>query len=318
MNRVSTTKNNYMSLLLDVKRIFREGLVSFWRNKIVSFSSVLVMTMSLLMLSSILFLNGVLDFSLAQFQDRVDVNIYFFPDAPENEILELKQKISLIPEVRDVSYVSKEEALVDFEERHANDNLIQRSLEELGYNPLGASLNIRAYESTQYEAIIAAIESEPAVSNSNFVERSNYNDNEKIINRLNQFSSVVRGIAYAIMMFFAIVSILVVLSTMRISIYAAKNEITVKRLVGAEHRYVRGPFTVIGALYGLIAGLVTYISLFPITKWLSGVTASFFGGMDISTYLQQNALQFFIILCASGVILGVIASLLAIRKYLRV
>lgn len=307
-----------MSLHLDLKRIFREGLIAFWRNKIVSFSSVLVMTMSLLTLSSLLFLNGVLDFTLAQFQDRVDINIYFFPDAPVTEINQLEQKIKLIPEVRDVTYISKEEALADFEKRHEDDDLIKRSLEELGDNPLGASLNIRAHESTQYEAVVRSIESEPVVQNAEFVERINYNDNKKIIERLNQFGLIARGVSYAVILFLSIISVLVVLSTMRISIYASKDEITVKRLVGAEHRYIRGPFTVIGSLYGLIAGAITLLALFPITHWVSGVTETFFGGMNISNYFMANLLQFGIIIIAAGIILGFIASMLAIRKYLRV
>jgi cell division protein FtsX len=82
-----------MSLILDSKRIFREGLIAFWRNKLVSFSSVLVMTMSLLILSSLLFINGILDFSLHKLQDRVDVNIYFSPDTPVEEIKDPKTEV---------------------------------------------------------------------------------------------------------------------------------------------------------------------------------------------------------------------------------
>jgi cell division transport system permease protein len=306
-----------MSLLLDLKRIFREGLVDFWRNKLVSFSSLLVMTMSLLTLSSLLFFNGVLDFSVAQLEERVDVNIYFFPDAPVDEIHELEEKIKNIPEVKSVVYVSREDALIDFKKRHSEDELIKRSLEELGDNPLGASLNIKAKKSTQYEAIVNAIESEPMVVNSEFVERTNYRDNEKIIKRLNQFSSVVRGIAYAVFLFFAIISLLVILSTMRIAIYSSKNDIKVKRLVGAEHRYIRGPFTVLGVLYGFIAGIITFISLFFITGWVSSATKTFFGGMDVSTYFMNNLLQFGIIIIGTGILIGFFASFIAVRKYLR-
>ncbi len=307
-----------MSLGLDLKRIFREGLVAFWRNKVVSFASVLVMTLSLLVLSSLLFINGIINFSLNQLQDRVDMNIYFFPDTPVSEIQDLKERILLIPEVRDVAYISKEKALIDFQNRHADDDLIKRSLEELGDNPLGASLNIRAKDSTQYEAIITAVESEPIVNNSEFVERTNYHDNKKIIDRLNQFSSVVRGIAYASILFLAIIAVLVVLSTMRIAIYSSRNDIVIKRLVGAEHRYIRGPFTVIGVLYGFIAGIITIIILFPTTSWLSNVTKTFFGGMSIKNYFIDNILQFSIIICGTGILLGFFASILAIRKYLRV
>lgn len=307
-----------MSVALDFKRILREGLVSFWRNKLVSFSSLLIVSLSLLTLSLLLFSNGVLEFSLAQLEKRVDVNVYFYPDTPVKEIQQLQEKIRLIPEVLKVDYVSQEQALADFEKRHADDDLIKRSLEELGDNPLGASLNIRAKKSSQYQAIVKAIESDPLVTESRFVERINYHDNEKIIKRLNQFISVARGIVYVVMLFLSVISILVVLSTMRIAIYSAKKDVVVKRLVGAEHRYIRGPFTIMGMLYGFFAGIVTILALFPISHWLAKVTKTFFGGMDIYHYFLNNILQFSIIIIGSGIILASIASFLAVRKYLRI
>ena len=307
-----------MSLRLDLQRIVREGLVNFWRNKLVSFSTIVVMTMGLLVMTSLLFLNAVLGFSLKQLEDRVDVNIYFFPDVPEAEILALKDRVEIIPEVRDVQYISRDQAFIDFQERHANDDLINRSLEELGDNPLGASLNVRAYESTQYEAVIAAIESEPVVSNSEFVERINYYDNKTLIQRLNQFSTVARLVASAIIVFFTIVALLVVVSTMRIAIFAAKREIRIKRLVGAEHRYIRGPFVVMGGLYGLFAAILTMIALYPMTRWVGVYTESFFGGMDVFNFYLTNAFGIFVIVLSAGMLVGMLSSYLGTRKYLNI
>ena len=307
-----------MALRLDLQRIIREGLINFWRNKLVSFSTIIVMTMALMVMTSLLFLNAVLGFSLQQLQDRVDINIYFFPDVPESEIIALRDRIEIIPEVRDVQFVSRDQAYIERVERHKDDDLINRSLEELGDNPLGASLNIRAYESTQYEAVIAAIESEPVVANSEFVERINYYDNKSLIERLNQFSDVVRLVAYAVIVFFGVVALLVVLSTMRIAIFSAKREIIIKRLVGAEHRYTRGPFVVMGALYGLSAAVLTMIALYPMTRWVGVYTKTFFGGMDIFNYYIINALPIFVIVLTAGMIIGIVSSYLATRRYLNI
>jgi cell division transport system permease protein len=274
--------------------------------------------MSLLVLSGALFLNAVLGFSLSQLQDRVDVNVYFFPDTPVEEITSLSQTIEEIPEVRDVVYVSRDEAFEDFKNRHQGDELIRRSLEELGDNPLGASLNIRAYDSEDYESIVSSIESQPVVKNADFVERINYYDNKALIERLNEFSSISRSVAYATTVFFAAVAILVIISTLRIAIFSAKNDIIVKRLVGAEHRYVRGPFLVQGVMYGLISSILTMIALFPITRQIAAYTATFFGGMNIAQYYQTNVLSIFMILLAFAVILGIIASAISVKKYLKV
>lgn len=307
-----------MSLSLDLKRIFREGLVTFWRNKIVSFSAILTMTMSLIVLFSLLLMNGVLDFSITQLQERVDVNIYFLPDAAEKDILDLQEKITLIPEVRDVIYLSKDNALAEFEARHADDDLVKRSLEELGDNPLGASLNIRAHNSNQYEAIVAAIQSEPMVTRSQLVEDINYHDNKKIIQRLNEFASIIRVVGFGIIITLAIVVILIIMSMMRIAIYSVRDEIIVKRLVGAEHRYIRGPFTIIGSLYGGVAGLLTLIILYPLIYSLNDLTKTFFGGMNILVYYTSNIMSFAIIIIGTGILLAYIASLISVRRYLKI
>lgn len=307
-----------MSLILDLKRVTREGLVAFWRNKLVSFSSLLVMTMSLLVFSSLIFVNGILDFSLAQLEDRVDVNVYFMPEANTETVLEIKEKIALVPEVRDVEYVSREEALSLFNEKHADDNLIQQSLDELGENPLGAALNIRAHKSTQYETVVASMNAIVSSYDEDLIERVNYLDNKNLIDRLNSFSNVARNVVYAVMLFFGIIAFLVVLSTMRIIIYSMRGEIEVKRLVGAEHRYVRGPFIVNGLLYGAIAGLLATIALYPASSFITSKTISFFAGMNILDFYLANIFYIAVILVAGGALLGMFSSYVALRKYLKI
>lgn len=307
-----------MSLSLDIKRIATEGFRSFSRNSLVSFATVVVMTMSLLVFSGIIFLNAILGYSLNELNERVDVNIYFLPDAPEDEALELSQRISEIQGVREVSYISREEALANFQMKHADDELISRSLEELGDNPLGASLNVQAYDSADYEQIITTIEGDAAVSNGDFIDAINYHDNRALIERLGHFSAVTRSVGYAISVFFAAIAVLVIISTLRIAIYASKNDIVVKRLVGAEHRYVRGPFLIQGVLYGAVAAVLATLALIPIAAQVGAYTETFFGGMNLATYLQANFIQIFIVLLSVGVLLGIIASSISVKKYLKV
>jgi cell division transport system permease protein len=305
-----------MSLKLDLQRITKEGFMNFWRTKLVSFSTLIVMTMALLVASSLIFLNAIINFSITQLQDRVDINVYFFPDTPEVDVIAFQNRIIEMPLVRDINYVSREEALLDFQQRHSEDELISRSLEELGDNPLGASLNIRTFDSSQYEALVLDIEQDPVVLNTSFVDKINYNDNKLIIDRLNDFSGTIRLIGYGIIIVFSIVTLLVILSTLRIAIFAARNEIIVKRLVGAEYRYVRGPFVVMGALYGLFGSLFTILALFPLTRWVGSYTETFFGGINIFDYYSTNVFSIFIVLLVLGIFLGTIASRLAVQKYI--
>lgn len=308
-----------MSLRTDYHRIIRAGAVAFWRNKIVSASSLLIMTVTLMVAGAILLLNAMLHFSLAQIQDRVDVNVYFYPDVSEESVLALQQKLETVPEIAKVTYTSREQAVAQFEERHKDDFLTLQALRELDENPLGASLSIKATDASQYETIanLFSDDSTLLADSSTLIEKVNFYQNKQIIDRLNQLINTVRRLGAAITIFFGIISVIITLNTIRLTIYTAREEIGVMRLVGAEGRYVRGPFVVTGMMYGIIAAVISTILLYPITLWIGHKTETFFGGLDIFNYYTGNIIQFFVILFVIGVILGVISSLVAVHKYLK-
>ncbi len=308
-----------MSLHTDYRRIIRSGAVAFWRNKIVSASSLLIMTVTLMVAGALILLNALLNFSLAQIQDRVDVNVYFYPDVSEESILALQSKLQGVSEIAQVTYTSRDAAIAIFQERHQDDYLTLQALKELDENPLGASLSIKATDASQYEAIANLFDSDSALlsDSDSIIEKVNFYQNKPIIDRLNQLMDAVRNVGIAITVFFAIISIIITLNTIRLTIYTARDEIGVMRLVGAGARYVRGPFIVTGMLYGAIASVIATILLYPITLWIGQRTETFFGGLDIFHYYTGNIIQFFIILLVVGSLLGVIASLVAVHKYLK-
>jgi cell division transport system permease protein len=90
------------------------------------------------------------------------------------------------------------------------------------------------------------------------------------------------------------------------------------RLVGAGGLFIRAPFMVEGVLYGLIAGLITLLLFYPLTYWLGRSTADFFGGINIFTYYLTHFALFFLIIVGTGVVLGAVASFLAVRRYLKI
>jgi Cell division protein len=90
------------------------------------------------------------------------------------------------------------------------------------------------------------------------------------------------------------------------------------RLVGASNAYIQGPFIVAGVITGALAAALVLILLWPAT-WYAGMkTAGWFGGFDLASYYLSHFILFFLILMLSGIALGSTASVLAIRKYLKV
>ena len=145
-------------MFTSIQRIVRSGFIGFWRNAFVSLSAIFVITVTLIVVGSMILLGQLLDTTLAQVQEKVDINVYMVTTADEQAILDLKSSVEALPDVEEVTYTSREQALTNFRERHRDDELTIQALEELGDNPLGAALSIRAKETSQYESIAAFLE----------------------------------------------------------------------------------------------------------------------------------------------------------------
>src|SRR3989338_2937999 len=126
-----------------LKRILRTGFFNFWRDSTVTLASVLMMMVTLLVIGLISFSGVILNTTLTELRNKIDINVTFVTSAKEEDILIIKQSVESMPEVSLVTYVSREEALTAFKERHSNDQAILSALDELGENPLGAVLNIK-------------------------------------------------------------------------------------------------------------------------------------------------------------------------------
>jgi len=299
------------------RRIIKGGFLNFKRSGIISWAAVLVVTITLSVITTVILLQAVLHFSLNQIKDKVDVTIYFTIGASEEKIMTLKSSLEKLPEVATVSYTSAEEALRIFRERHQNDYPTIQALDEIGDNPLGAYINIKAKEVSQYEDIANFMKSDNSLTpgGESIVDKVNYHQNKLVIDRLNNIIGGAQKLGFILTLLSVIITVIVTFNTIRLTIFIAKEEIGVMRLVGASKMHVRGPFMVEGVIYGVVATGITLVLFLPVTAWL-GRSMTNFLGINMYDYYLSSFFQIFAILLLSGIILGVISSLLAIRKYL--
>jgi len=306
-------------MITSIKRIVRSGFVGFWRNAFVSFSAIFVITITLIVIGSMILLGQLLDTSLVQIQNKVDINVYMVTTASEEAVLDLQTALERLPEVEEVVYTSREAALKNFRERHRNDALTIQALEELGDNPLGASLSIRATETSRYESIAMFLDERRAVESpeSPLIDRVNYRQNKESIDTLTRIIYTVDRASFFTMIVLVAASILIAFNTIRLAIYTTREEISVMRLVGASNMFIRGPFLLQGVMYGLISGILALLVLYPTVLWLGPGTEAFFS-FNIFNYFVNNFVYLFAVLVGSGILLGMVSSMLAIARYLRV
>lgn len=303
---------------INLKRITRTGFVQFWRNGVVSLSAVSVMIVTLFVIGGILFSTAMLKGALGEIQDKVDVNVYFQTEASEDQILEVKNALEVLPEVKFVEYVSSDQALNNFIERHKNDQNTLEALDELDSNPLGPVLNIKTKETSQYESVANFLKDNyPSENGESIVEKVNYFQNKEAIDTLSKIIDAGNRLGLFLTIIFILISIIITLNTIRLAMYISRDEISVMRLVGASHNYISGPFVVTGAMYGLMASILTLIIFWPVTYWLGPVTKRFFGSVSVFEYYISSFGYIFLIIVGCGVFIGSVSSFLAIKRYLR-
>jgi len=304
-------------MMTELKRIIKSGFINFSRGGIVSWASILVVTITLSVITAIIFLQAVLYFALDQIKNKVDVTIYFTVDAPENTILSLKESLEGLAEVEKVTYISAEDALQLFRVRHENDYPTIQALDEIKDNPLGAYLNVKAKDVSQYESIANFMKSDNALvlGSTTIIDKINYHQNKIVIDRLNNIISGAQRLGFLVTLILILISIIITFNTIRLTIFISKEEIGIMRLVGASKMRVRGPFMVEGAIYGIVATIITLIIFWPVTIYFGNNMTNFFG-FNIYNYYVSNLFQIFIIILLLGVFLGMISSFIAVRKYL--
>jgi cell division transport system permease protein len=216
-----------------------------------------------------------------------------------------------------VSYTSADQALQLFRDRHQSDYPTIQALDEIGANPLGGYLNVKAKEVSQYGDIANFMQSDNALvtGSASIIDKVNYYQNKLVIDRLNTIIGGAQKLGFLVTLILVIISIIITFNTIRLTIFISKEEIGVMRLVGASKMHVRGPFMIEGVIYGTVATLITLLLFWPISFWLGSKMTDFFG-INMYDYYLSNFFQIFAIILLSGILLGVISSFLAVRRYL--
>ncbi|MEK7582654.1 MAG: permease-like cell division protein FtsX [Patescibacteria group bacterium] len=298
-----------------IRRIFNTGWTNFKRNSYVTIGTTGVMTLVLLLFLGLLALNFISDTIIQSLNEKVDITVYFKTTAAEEEMISVQDDLKNFSAVKSVEYVSRDQALEDFKVRHAGNALINESLAELEGNPLQASLNVKANNTSEYAAIANSLEGNKFRSS---IDKINFYENEQVIGRIEKISNGLRNWGLVATLMLSVIAVLVTFNTIRLTIYNQKQEIEIMRLVGGSNHHISMPYLVEGALYGLFAGFLALIIFYPAVYSVSPKVARLMPGVNTFSYFKANAWQFIIIIFGAGTILGMVSSLVAIRRFLKI
>lgn len=296
-------------------RIFNAGWTNFKRNSYLSFATTGVMTLVLLLFSGLLVVNYISSQIVKGLEDKVDVSVYFKTEAPEDTIMAVKDDLIKLSDVKEVNYISRDQALQDFKTVHAGQANIEDSLAELDFNPLQASLVVKAKDSSKYPSIVGYLEANKFRS---LMDKITYYQNETVIKKIQNISNGIRNWGLMATLGLTLIAVLVTFNTIRLTIYNQKQEIEIMRLVGGSTWHVKAPYLIEGGLYGAFAAALTAVLFYPGLYTVSSKMDVLLPGVSLIGYFAANIIQFVAIILCAGITIGITSSFVAIRRFLKV
>ncbi|MDO8558900.1 MAG: permease-like cell division protein FtsX, partial [bacterium] len=287
-----------MTLLI---RIIKSGWLDFKRNSGLSVAAIFIMVLAISMATSLFLFRESSQVLTKTIEEKLDMYVYFNEELSSDEILAIQKELSGVSGIKDVVYISKDEALQKFVLKHKDDQSIMESLRELGKNPLLSSINIQAWEASQYAAISSFL------TNSDFnslISKIDYQQKKPAIERLASISAGINNAGIAANIILALAAILVAFNTVRLAIYNSKEEIETMRLVGASNNFIRGPFLVQGVIVGFLSAVIALLIFGIGLLFLNSGLKLLLSGFNLFGYFIGNLPVIFSTQLAFGIGLG--------------
>ena len=287
-----------------MRLLFREALLSFRRAPLLSGLSVTTIAFSLFTVGLFLLVALNLRQALKGLEERVQIVAFVLRGTPPETITIASQDIAAFPEVKDVEYVTEDQAL-----GRARKELVEfrDAYRDLSVNPLPASLEIRLKDG--YRNATAAAQVAKRLEGFSFVEDIRYG--RDWIERLDKLRNLAGVVGFVIGLAFAAVAVVIIGVTIRLTILQRAREISIMRLVGATKQFIRGPFLLEGALKGLLGGLLSLVLCYAGFRLFRDSNLGTLAGLVFFGPEQMGLLVLF------GVALGLMGSLVSVGRHLR-
>ncbi|HEX9094198.1 MAG TPA: permease-like cell division protein FtsX [Coriobacteriia bacterium] len=295
-----------------------EALQSFRKNWVMSLVAVTIIYISLLLVGAFFLTGALLNRVVTSFEAKVSINIFLKDGAADADLTALQDAIRKDARVEGVTYVSKDEALKRFKERTKNTPQL---VEQLRGNPLPASLEIKLKDPRQVKEVVGYIKTIPAlancIKNPKDPEAEDIRYGQNIVENLFAATAAVRMFVLVFVIMLLVVSLVLIGNTIRLAIYSRRKEIGIMRLVGASNWFIRTPFLFEGVLQAIIGAVLAILTLMAaqalIVPWLQNNLRFLPVAVESSTIAQLMGL-----LMLTGILIGLVGSGAAVRKYLKV
>lgn len=296
----------------NVTYLVKKGISSIWKNFLMSFASFCILMVSLLLVSCAVLLMMNVNKIMSNIEDTNEITIYLKEDISDKQVEHIKSVLEKNQDITDVKYYSKEQALDDF-----RDNMAEYSelLDYLDKNPMPETFLVRVKDLSKIRHVVNTVNDIEGVEQT----KAPYDFASVLIQIRNTFTLIGGAVLIALV----VVSIVIVSNSIRTSVFARRNEISIMRYVGATSGFIKAPFFVEGMFIGILAGAAAwgltwliYDSVFALfsadlTVW------QMFGFYGLTPF-EDIMWYVLAVNCAAGALLGAVGTVFSTGKYLKV
>jgi cell division transport system permease protein len=305
--------------LITLSRIIKSGTTNVIRNAWLAVAAIAVMVITLTIVLFSVIANATFANTIKQITDRIDISIYLKDGTSQDNQNMIIEKLKGLENVREVQFLSKDEARDQFIKDNEDDLELRLSISQADDNPIPATIRVKPVDVNRMEELNQKINEQ---NWEEYILRVSYQkDRKTAIDNIASATTFFRQAGIAGVVIFAVISMLIIFNTIRMAIFNRREELNIMRLLGASNWYIRGPFIVETILYGVIAAIISVAlcnSIFVLSSKAFG--ASSLGLLDISFANDYFAKNFGLILASQlgiGILIGGVSSFIATRRYLK-
>lgn len=303
------------------KRVVRTGATNFVRNAWLAMAAMAVMVVTLTIILFSLVTSATFNNTIDQITSKINISVYLKDSVSTEQCTALMDGLRKLPNVKDVGFVSKDQALAEYKSANANNQGLLQALNETS-NPLPASIKVTPVDPSRIQDIKNFIDKPENTALLDPQAGTSYSgDRKAAIDKITHATNVLQRIGVVAVIIFAVISMLIIFNTIQMAIFNRRDELTIMRLLGATTWYIRGPFVVESIIYGVISAVlsITVIDGVFVTA-SSALQASSLGLLDIgyaNTYFHQKFWILLTMQLAIGIVIGAVSSIIATRRYLK-
>jgi cell division transport system permease protein len=293
---------------MKINYFLSETAINLKRNLLMTVAAISTVTISLLLLGGAQILHMVVVNVTSTWEGKVEVSAFLRDDIADGELSALQSDLAAMSEVQRFTYVSKSQAFEDFKNQFQDEPALYQALEP---DDLPASLRVKLVDAGDAEEVAQRIEGAPGIDEVNF--------GGDIIRRLVQVNTLLRAVTLGMSAVLMVAAAALIANTIRLAIYARREEISIMKLVGATNWFIRIPFMFEGVFAALTGAVLSSLVVF-------GANELFFSKMgDVLTFLGPifsfsgwEIAKVLIVLIGGGVVVGLFGSAMALRRFLEV